>query len=301
MTVATVAIKVVPLDMTFDDQYQGCGPAMTVALLALNCFEFQKNPDFALFWTKAVPEWHSQGSRVSPLSSPDQTIAIMAYTMPDVYTDFNAAVPMAGHSPQEYQDNFHFKTLHFLLTQTLRILRDTQNGQCLDVVHQDCGVRFEAQRGDSIWFGQFLITWLRTTTEIRCPDETEFQVHTCHGAGIQSFSQNPEYEGVMIPPFETFEVTKVTREGDKTQIQLHSTGTSSKYICKWLKGDTTGHGGHCGHHDHQDKLDPQSNEGIKATKATTATLATMVTITTKTTVTTIITKTPWSTGLPQPL
>ncbi|TRZ10083.1 hypothetical protein HGM15179_017017, partial [Zosterops borbonicus] len=72
-------------------------------------------------------EWQSHGSRVSPLSSPDQAIAIMAYTMPDVHRDFNAAVRVAGRSPQQYRKNFHYKMLHFLLTQALRTLRDAQN------------------------------------------------------------------------------------------------------------------------------------------------------------------------------
>ncbi|KAF4796164.1 hypothetical protein TURU_086439 [Turdus rufiventris] len=55
ITVATTAITV-PLDMalnSFDDQYQGCGPAMKVELPALNHSEFQNNPHFAKLWPMA--------------------------------------------------------------------------------------------------------------------------------------------------------------------------------------------------------------------------------------------------------
>ncbi|KAM4908011.1 erythroblast NAD(P)(+)--arginine ADP-ribosyltransferase-like [Sylvia borin] len=236
MVVATMDNDVFPLDMaqnSFDDQYRGCGPAMTAALPALNRSEFQKNPFFAQVWAKAVAELQNRGSPVSPLS-PDQATAIMAF-MTEISGMFNGKVLKAGRSPQEYRDNFHFKTLHFLLTDALATLRDTQEGQCLDVFHQHCGVQFEAQRGDTVRLGQFFIMLLTKPTEGGCSDETVFQVHTCQGVGVQSFTKYPEFQWVVIPPFETFNVTEITQEGDRTKIKLQSTGTSSKYNCEWLK------------------------------------------------------------------
>ncbi|NXU97332.1 NARE ribosyltransferase, partial [Cettia cetti] len=242
MTVATVAIEVKPLDMaldSFDDQYRGCGPAMTDALPALIRSEFQKNPVLARMWPEAVAEWQKRGSRVSPLSSQDQAIALMGFTM-GTYGLFNIAVHDAGRSPQEYRDKFHYKSLHFLLTQALATLRAPLKGQCLDVFQKMCSTRFEALQGDTVRFGQFMIMSQSKSNGGGCQVETVFQVRTCHGAGIQTFSEHPEYNWVLIPPFETFEVTEVTRKGDKVQIQLRSTGTHSKYNCEWLKGDTTG-------------------------------------------------------------
>ncbi|XP_066175487.1 erythroblast NAD(P)(+)--arginine ADP-ribosyltransferase-like [Sylvia atricapilla] len=262
MVVATTAYEVKPLDMaqnSFDDQYQGCGPAMTAALPALNGSEFQKNPFFAQIWPEAVAEWQKQGSRVSPLSSPEQAIALMAFTK-GIYGLFNMEVLEAGRSPQEYRDNFHYKTLHFLLTDALATLRDTQEGQCLDVSLQHCGVLYEAQRGDNVRFGQFFITSLTKPPqgEGGCPEETEFQVHTCQGAGVQSFSEHPEFQWVVIPPFETFQVTEITQEGGRRKIQLQSTGTSSKYNCEWLKAhhDSPDLPGPCGLHIPPDTLSP---------------------------------------------
>ncbi|XP_066193599.1 erythroblast NAD(P)(+)--arginine ADP-ribosyltransferase-like [Sylvia atricapilla] len=235
MAVATMANKVKLLDMaqdTFDDQYRGCGPAMTTALPALNRSDFQKNPFFALVWEEAVAEWQRRGSRVSPLSSPEQAIAIMAYTM-GAHGVFNIAVRVAGRSPQEYRDHFNFKMLHFLLTDALATLRDTQKGECLDMFRRECGVQTEAQHGDTVRFGQFTPMSLGKATS-GCSVETVFQVHTCHGVDIGLFSDDPGNWGVLIPPFETFEVNEVTREGNKSQIHLRSTGTFSKYNCEWL-------------------------------------------------------------------
>ncbi|XP_066059254.1 erythroblast NAD(P)(+)--arginine ADP-ribosyltransferase-like [Chamaea fasciata] len=243
MTVATATIKEVPLDMareSFDDQYRGCGPEMTAALPALNCSEFQKNPLFARVWPKAVAKWQRQGSRVSPLSSPDQAIALMAYTMNDLYQEFNTAVRIAGRSPQEYRKNFHFKTLHFLLTQALVTLRHAQKRHCRRVFRGVHDIRFKAQPGQRVRFGQFTSTSLSSKTAQSFGRGTIFQVHTCYGVDIREFSMYPMEEEVLIPPFETFEVTQVTWDGCNPWILLRSTGTFSKYNCEWLRGEKQG-------------------------------------------------------------
>ncbi|XP_064559306.1 erythroblast NAD(P)(+)--arginine ADP-ribosyltransferase-like [Zonotrichia leucophrys gambelii] len=236
MAMATTALDVFRLDMapdSFDDQYRDCGPAMKAALPALNSSEFEQNKEFAEVWVKAAAEWQRRGPPESPLS-PEQATAIMAFTMTDPRT-FNDALRVVGHSRQEYRDNFHFKTLHFLLTDALATLRDAQKGQCRDAFLKVCDTRFEAQRGDTIRSGLFVPMFLSKPTG-ECPGETMLEVHTCHGVEIQFFSEYPEPEIMLIPPFETFKVTQYIQQGDKTQIQLQSTGTYSKYNCEWLRG-----------------------------------------------------------------
>ncbi|XP_037985901.1 NAD(P)(+)--arginine ADP-ribosyltransferase 2-like [Motacilla alba alba] len=234
-TLATVIV--VPLDMaqdSFDDQYRGCGPAMIAAFPSLYNFEFQKNPLFAKTWVKAEAEWRKRGSRVSPLASPAQAIAVMAYTMKYLYKDFNAAVHMAGRSRQEYRNNFHFKTLHFLLTQALVTLRHAQNGQCRHVFRGVRDVLFKARRGQKVRFGQFTSTSLSKEVAQHYGTDTMLQLHTCHGVDIQAFSYDPSNREVLIPPYETFEVTKVTQNGKRTWISLRSTGVFSKHNCALL-------------------------------------------------------------------
>ncbi|NXR86520.1 NRT2 ribosyltransferase, partial [Hypocryptadius cinnamomeus] len=236
MAMATVAIKVVPLDMawdSFDDQYRGCGPAMNATLLDLYNSEYQKNPHFAKGWYNADAEWRKRGSRVSPLPSPWHAIALMVYTSQDVYKDFNAAVRVAGRSHQEYRNNFHFKTLHFLLTQALETLRHAQNGQCHHVFRGVRDVHFQAWQGQRVRFGQFTSTSLSKEIALRFGTNTIFEVHTCHGVDIQQFSMYPGEKEVLIPPYETFGVTQVIWDGKRTWISLRSEGTFSKYNCEW--------------------------------------------------------------------
>ncbi|NWW71452.1 NARE ribosyltransferase, partial [Climacteris rufus] len=243
MAVATVAIEVVPLDMapySFDDQYEGCRPAMTAALPALNRSDVQQNEKFAQVWQKATKEWRKRGSPVSPLASPAQAIALMAYTMPELYEEFNAAVRTAGRSSREYRDNFHFKTLHFLLTDALGTLRGRQGELCRCVAQQVDRVWFEAQRGQRVRFGHFMSVSLCKGGSVGVETQTVLHMVSCQGVDIKGFSFLPDKDEVLIPPFETFEVTDVTEDGGKISIMLDLTKTHSNYNCEFLRGDSAG-------------------------------------------------------------
>ncbi|NXC92144.1 NARE ribosyltransferase, partial [Cercotrichas coryphoeus] len=247
MTVATTAYEEMPLDMaldSFDDRYQGCGPAMKAELSALNRSEFQNNSILADIWPLAMAKWQSRGSSVSPLSSSDQAIALMAYTTNDLCVQFNYEVRMAGRSPQEYRENFHFKTLHFLLTDILATLRAAQKEQkCHSVFRGVNSILYKAKPGDIVRFGQFVSSSLFKTVAEQFGSTTVFQVQTCHGAYIKAFSEYPEADEVLIPPFEKFNVTDIIKKGKNVEIHLDSIGTYSKYNCEWLKGGTAwGHG-----------------------------------------------------------
>ncbi|NXC92418.1 NARE ribosyltransferase, partial [Cercotrichas coryphoeus] len=212
---------------------------------ALNRSEFQKNSLFAEVWPEAVEEWQRLGSRVYPLSNSAQAIALMAYTMDDLYEEFNYQVRVAGRSPQEYRDNFHFKTLHFLLADALATLRVKQGQKCRCVFRGVKKYKFKANVGDIVRFGQFASTSLCEGKAKKFGTTTMFVVRTCYGAYIEEFSYFDDEEEVLIPPFEKFEVTNVIDYGENVEIHLNSIGIDSKYNCEWLKGrDSLGPWGH---------------------------------------------------------
>ncbi|XP_066196809.1 NAD(P)(+)--arginine ADP-ribosyltransferase 2-like [Sylvia atricapilla] len=237
MAVATVAIEVVPLDMaknSFDDQYLECSHNFSENLLELQVSDFCKNYEFARNWAKAVAQWLNQGSISYPLT-PDQAIAVLAYTMNTMklYKEFNDAVREAGSSSAEYWNKFYFKSLHFLLTSAVQTLGHLN--PCKVVFRGVSRYQFKVENYE-VRFGQFMLASRRETAAQGYGQDTMFKVTTCHGVDIQRFSMYPEEEEVLIPPFETFEVTGVSKEGNTTHIELQSTGNFSKYDCEWLKG-----------------------------------------------------------------
>ncbi|NWU87164.1 NRT2 ribosyltransferase, partial [Onychorhynchus coronatus] len=241
------ALREIELNMapnSFDDQYSRCRIKMAKALRALNRTEFATDSAYAEAWGKATKEWHKRsfvGSRLRP----EQAIALIAYSMEQggLYVEFNKAVRSAGRSRQEYLRNFPFKVVHFLLTEALDDLRaEVTHPRCLDVYRGIEGIRFTTESGRIIRFGQFASSSLLKNVSDDYGTDTTFEVHTCHGANIRNFSNDPKEEEVLIPPFETFNVTSVTRQEAKTQIRLRSHGVYSKYNCAWLRGDIPGVG-----------------------------------------------------------
>lgn len=236
-------IKEVALDMapnSFDDQYRGCGRMMEEELQELNRTEFTNNSIYANAWTIAAAEWRNRRGRVPQTSTlrPEHAIAFLAYTQQGpLYRAFNVAVREAGRSRGEYLRNFHFKVLHFLLTEALRSLRDTRHHQCHRVYRGVQGIRFTARSWQSIRFGHFTSASLRYESTQNFGQDTFFSMETCYGVPIRDFSSFPEEEEVLIPPFESFEVTSVTRNGSRALIQLRSQAANSTYNCEFVKGD----------------------------------------------------------------
>ncbi|KAM6144693.1 LOW QUALITY PROTEIN: erythroblast NAD(P)(+)--arginine ADP-ribosyltransferase-like [Phoenicopterus ruber ruber] len=233
-------IKEVALDRapsSFDDQYQGCSRLMEQELQELNRTEFANNSVYAKAWTLAAAEWQSRQGRVPQprVLRPEQAVALLAYTMESpLYEAFNAAVREAGRSREEYLGAFHFKALHFLLTQALQA-PDAQRRRCHRVYRGVRGIHFTARHRQSIRFGRFTSTSLRKESTWPFGHDTFFSVETCYGVPIGVYSFYPEEEEVLIPPFESFEVTNITRDGDRALIQLRSQAASSTYNCELVK------------------------------------------------------------------
>ncbi|XP_064296810.1 erythroblast NAD(P)(+)--arginine ADP-ribosyltransferase-like isoform X1 [Phalacrocorax carbo] len=237
-------VKELALDMaptSFDDQYRGCSRMMEEELEELNRTEFANNSVYANAWTQAAAEWRSRQYRVpQPLVlRPKQAVALLAYTQQGpLHRAFNAAVREAGRSRREYLSAFGFKALHFLLSEALRVLRDARPRQCHHVYRGVQGIRFTAQRHQSMRFGHFTSASLRNESTLPFGRDTFFSVETCYGIPIRDFSFFPEEEEVLIPPFERFEVTDVAHDGDRALIHLRSQDVLSTYNCELVKGGT---------------------------------------------------------------
>ncbi|XP_074006560.1 erythroblast NAD(P)(+)--arginine ADP-ribosyltransferase-like [Numenius arquata] len=223
---------------SFDDQYQGCSPKMDKELGKLHHMELKKNSVYAKYWPHATAEWQKRAGYVPkpPGMRAEHAVALMAYTLPgSLYQTFNVAVREAGRSRNQYLYKFYFKTLHFLLTQALKILRNAQP-YCYNVYRGIQGIHFTAKPHDLVRFGQFASSTFLKAKAAQFGQDTFFSVYTCYGVPIRHFSYYPNEEEVLIPPYERFVVTNITYYGKRTYIQLRSKGTYSKYNCEWVKG-----------------------------------------------------------------
>ncbi|NXC49727.1 NARE ribosyltransferase, partial [Penelope pileata] len=222
---------------SFDDQYKGCSQEMEAELHELNRTEF-KSSVYAKEWRVAAAEWQERWGHVTrqQLLSREQATAMLAYSMEgDLYHQFNAATRAGGSSRQHYLHSFPFKTLHFLLSQALRTLRESQPRQCHSVRRGINSVRVTAQKGQSVRFGHFIFFIWSEVAESSIRD-TNFVVETCYGVPIQDFTMVTRTDKVLIPPFETFKVIDITKRKGRTFIHLRSQASCSTYNCAFLKG-----------------------------------------------------------------
>ncbi|NXY92307.1 NARE ribosyltransferase, partial [Alcedo cyanopectus] len=224
---------------SFDDQYRGCDRMMEEELAELNRTEFANKSVYAEAWTLAAAEWRNRHGHVPEMRAlrPELAIALLAYTREGtLYREFNEAVREAGRSRGHYLQRFHFKALHFLLSEALRALRDARPRRCYRVYRGVRGVRFTAQQHRPVRFGHFTSASLRKETAESFGQDTFFSVQTCYSVPIENFSFYPVEEEVLIPPFESFQVTNVSLSGNRSFIQLLSQAASSTYNCEFVKG-----------------------------------------------------------------
>nr|P55806.1 RecName: Full=NAD(P)(+)--arginine ADP-ribosyltransferase 1; AltName: Full=Mono(ADP-ribosyl)transferase 1; Short=AT1; Flags: Precursor [Gallus gallus]BAA06664.1 ADP-ribosyltransferase [Gallus gallus] len=222
---------------SFDDQYLLCEDRMRARLQMENITEFSTNIAYAVTWRQAAAEWQKRwGHLARPMQLiREQAIALLAYSASSrMCTLFNEATRQGGRSHQDYIHSYHFKTLHFFLTQALFALRASQP-RCYYVYRGVRGIRFMTQRGKSVRFGQFTSTSLRKEATVNFGQDTLFVVKTCYGVPIKQFSFFPSEDEVLIPPFEVFEVINFSNDRGSVKIQLHSKGKMSTHNCELLK------------------------------------------------------------------
>uniref|UniRef100_A0A8B9R162 NAD(P)(+)--arginine ADP-ribosyltransferase n=1 Tax=Anas platyrhynchos TaxID=8839 RepID=A0A8B9R162_ANAPL len=226
---------------SFDDRYQDCRCEMEEELKKVKRTEF-KNRLYADTWREANETW--QNCIDLQVLRREYAVAVLAYTAgTGLHCEFNEAVCEGGRSRKHYLECFHFKTMHFLLTEALHTLRKAQGHRCY---HVNCGVRgirFTAQLHQTVRFGRFASASLHKKATERFGQDTLFFVYTCYGVPIWNFSFYPNEKEVLIPPYEVFKVTNVMSYFSRSIIHLRSHTTQSTYNCALLKGKGSQQGG----------------------------------------------------------
>ncbi|XP_031416178.2 ecto-ADP-ribosyltransferase 5-like, partial [Clupea harengus] len=205
-------LKALPLDMapnSVDDAYSTCTKEMSKRVLSKYLTnELNSNADFkkAWNWAKKYNKHKNPGNGLTE----NHAIAIRVYTNghPKVYDKFNEAV----HVGKETEFNYH--ALHFLLTDALKHLKENQKrGKCLPT-YRRTELDSHTKVNQEIRFGYFTSTSLKKGLT-RFGKRSCFEIETCHGAALEPFSNWPEEEAVLIPPYEKFKVKNIRKHEKK--------------------------------------------------------------------------------------
>ncbi|XP_048381389.2 ecto-ADP-ribosyltransferase 5-like [Stegostoma tigrinum] len=151
----------------------------------------------------------------------ERMLAIYAYTAeyPEenpFYKQFNDAVRKFGTDEMTYENNFKYKSYHYLLDTALEKLRSKSPTETQRVYR---GIRYlaEGTEGSQMRFGIFASSSLDENVALNFIDfstktNTIFKIRTQYGARIQNHSCFHSENEVLIPPYEVFIVGKITSE-----------------------------------------------------------------------------------------
>uniref|UniRef100_A0A8C1UEW4 NAD(P)(+)--arginine ADP-ribosyltransferase n=1 Tax=Cyprinus carpio TaxID=7962 RepID=A0A8C1UEW4_CYPCA len=236
---AAVDGQIFPLDMALnsvDDQYEGCNWKMKFCVWAKYLKkELNNSPDFRNAWKNA----EKNDTRSWNIFRRFRKIAIWVYTDPisRIYVQFNNDT-RNGKTHYTVM-TYKWYSLYFLLTDEIQILKKQQN-KCYKT-YRGTNVTFNGRAFTSIRFGSFTSSSVSAGRAYSFGNVSCFEIYTCEGADISKYSRVP-YEGeVLIPPYETFNVTAVKNRTDEpnlrcqTVFELNSTGIKSDLNCALFK------------------------------------------------------------------
>ncbi|KAM9398947.1 erythroblast NAD(P)(+)--arginine ADP-ribosyltransferase-like [Salvelinus alpinus] len=195
-----------------DDSYKGCEKKMFRKVRDYYLpKERQNNKDFNQAWTDAEASYKPKPNRAL---SKTYFLAIKVYVTeyPKIYKSFNEATRTQKKS---YSTTFKYHSLHFLLTNALRILnKKNKRFQTF----RGTNVSFRGVRNTKMRFGQFTSSSLDKKIAKRFGTKSCFEIATYFGAPLGKYSQLPDEKEVLIPPYEVFKITKVMKRKDKKDL-----------------------------------------------------------------------------------
>lgn len=225
-----------PLDMApdaVDDMYEGCTKDALKRFVLSDLLKEELNNSEAF-----QRAWHRSQSPACPKVLPgglkEHTAALRTYVAStDTFrTTLNNAVHSYGTNTTTYEDNFNFKSLHFLLMDSIRLLNP---GTC-KTVYAFSDPKFSVQKGSPVRFGRFYLAYsnLDTLKERDIDDEVILGINTCFFAdlGDNVCHDDPV---TLLSPAEEFMVenVKTVVEDDVSyhMILLKHTQLKSRHNC----------------------------------------------------------------------
>nr|XP_055050757.1 NAD(P)(+)--arginine ADP-ribosyltransferase 2-like [Misgurnus anguillicaudatus] len=226
--------EIYPLDMapdSVDDRYDGCASNMEI-LVRTKYLIKEITTNISYFGGAWM---YSTGQ----IPGPDKLkmhhlVAIYTYSISGLYTKFN---PDVRTGRKKYKDEtYTWYSLHFFLTEAIQILKKTQN-KCITTYRGTRLTFDENVLNKHIRFGSFASSSIKQEVAVKFGSVSCFEINTCYGADVSKYSQYPHEKEVLIPPYETFQVTAIMKKDQKksawckTVFMLKSSGFRSDLNC----------------------------------------------------------------------
>lgn len=215
----------IPLSLSpdsVDDMYYGCSDRMLIKVKRYYLPRSTREGLHTTFTKRCALRAMHNKDFYDQLSL-DHFKALCAYTAGS-YANLNQAVRKGKDS---YRTSFEFHALHFLLSDAIRLLKVNQRS-CYMTFRRSKWL-FLGKPGQNMRFGSFASSSLNR--ELRhFGEKTCFEIHTCYGAYLKSYSElEADEEEVLIPPYEMFNIVSADMSGGNHCDVLYKLETAGIY------------------------------------------------------------------------
>lgn len=225
-----------PLDMAMDavdDVYHGCREQALKTFIhsGLLTQELNDNKGFNKAWNQKAP-----CSKLLPGKVKEHTAALLAYANgdKDFINTFNNAVETLGTNVSVYENSFHFKSLHFLLMDSMTLL-EPKECKTLYVVPE---VNYSVQKGSKVRLGEFAAVHSSPSVlnDFDMEGQVLFNITSCFFVELGANICNSLEDLVLLSPAEIFTVEDVrevtdAEESQYTEVTLKHSEVGSSHNC----------------------------------------------------------------------
>ncbi|KAM9856737.1 ecto-ADP-ribosyltransferase 5-like [Aulostomus maculatus] len=204
-----------------DDIYDGCHEDAMKKFVHSDVLkqELTLNEGFKKSWSTACPVLIPGGKK-------EHTSAIKAYANGDskFIQSFNDAVEKMGVNVTTYEENFHFKALHFLLMDSIRLLKPKE---CKNMYRMS-NIKYNVKKGSQVRFGRFTSAKSDLSMIEDMDGEAYFNITSCFFIKLDGLCDQIGDE-VLLSPAEEFTVEDVKQIIDDGSTYTEITLKHSKY------------------------------------------------------------------------
>ncbi|XP_077381460.1 T-cell ecto-ADP-ribosyltransferase 2 [Festucalex cinctus] len=224
------------LDMSpnaVDNLYEDCREETMAALIRSDVLQQELSQDVGFH-----AAWTDKCSTLLPGGTKEHTAALLAFANGDqaFKKAFNDAVETMGFNDSTYEDHFNYKSLHFLLTDAMNLVKPKT---CKNV-YRVSETHYQADKGARVRFGRF--TTVQSDVSMREDVEggVYFNITTCFFVNLEGFCGLTE-DVAILSPTEEFMVEDVKPGGDGDYIEIilkHSKLKATHDSCtSWAPAD----------------------------------------------------------------
>ncbi|XP_076740980.1 ecto-ADP-ribosyltransferase 5-like [Maylandia zebra] len=225
-----------------DDQYKGCHEEAMKTFIESDVLKRELSEGFQKAWNKS-----NECSKQIPQGRKEHTAALSVYLKADksFIQTLNKAIETMGGNVSIYENHFNFKSLHFLLMDSMRLLKPKE---CKNFyVFQDG--QNQPQKGSTVRFTSFTLAYSDYEELKRLEDVNEntiLNLTSCFFVNLKDYVCGQEQDEILLSPAEVFTVeqveTKTTSDGDEyLEIVLKQSGLQSSHNCYIFSRTSRGH------------------------------------------------------------